>query len=274
MATVIWFFDQLYVPGELRFDEVAVLPIAAEDCALHEAAKSFAASFGREFTFTSWETPVVDMVAIVQKGVLASAIDEALTASAPKAMAIASALIYSQFGRGRPLGAFVDLGNGEYEARYVVSDYRKKADVPVPVASEQAELLTILGAFADHPQAKLYADLYSEACRDTNPAAAIARLWAVLEALAEGFPGRKHQKVARALCHLGVANPIGRGGTLTQRAYKVRNQLMQHGKPDASRSAVELKGELADVVWYALRRSGLREVDPTGIYPPLVSEAA
>jgi len=26
MATVIWFFDQLYVPKELRFDDFAVLP--------------------------------------------------------------------------------------------------------------------------------------------------------------------------------------------------------------------------------------------------------
>ena len=264
MVTVIWFFDQLYVPKELRFDDFAVLPLSAEDAALHEAAKSFAASFGREFTFASWQTPVVDMVAIVQRGVQASTIDEALSVTAHRAMAIASALVYSQFGRGRPLGAFVDLGNGEYEARYVVSDYRKITDVPI--VSEQEELLRILDAFADHPQAKVYADLFSEACRDTNPSAAIARLLAILEGLAERVPGRKQQKVAKALALLGIANPAVRNRTLTQRAYRVRNRLMHEGRSDASAAASELEAELADVVWFALRRSGLREVDPTGTY--------
>jgi hypothetical protein len=266
MATVIWFFDQLYVPKELRFDEFAILPLSAEDCALHEAAKSFAASFGREFTFASWQTPTVDMVAIVQSGVQAATIEEALSSTAPRAMAVASALVYSQFGRGRPLGAFVDLGNGEYEARYVHANYRKTTDVPI--VSEQEELLRMMGAFTDHPQAKVFADLFSEACRDTNPSAAIARLWAILEALAERFPGRKHQKVARALSHLGITNPVARGRTLTQRAYRVRNKLMHEGALDASGAAPELQAELADLVWFTLRRSGLREIDPTGTYLP------
>jgi hypothetical protein len=266
MATVIWFFDQLYVPRELRFDDFAVLPLTAEDSALHAAARSFADTFGREFTFASWQTPTVDMVAIVQRDVSAAAIDEALSATAPRAMAVASALIYSQFGRGRPLGAFVDMGNGEYEARYVVSNYRKVTDVPI--VSEQEELLRIVDAFADHPQAKVFADLFSEACRDTNPSAAIARLWAILEGLAERFPGRKHQKVARALSHLGITNPVARGRTLTQRAYKVRNDLMHGGKLNASEQTAELKAELADLVWFALRRSGLREVDPAGTFLP------
>ena len=57
MATVIWFFDQLYVPEELRFDEFAILPLSAEDGALHEAARSFAAQFGREFMFANWQKP-------------------------------------------------------------------------------------------------------------------------------------------------------------------------------------------------------------------------
>ena len=266
MATVIWFFDQLYVPKELRFQEFAVLPLSAEDCALHEAARSFAASFGREFTFATWETPVVDMVAIVQRGIQASEIEEALSATAPRAMAVASALVYSQFGRGRPLGAFVDLGNGEYEARYVHSDYRKITNVPI--ISEQEELLRMLDSFADHPQAKVLADLFSEACRDTNPSAAMVRLWAILETLADRFPGRKHQKVARALAHLGITNPVARGGTLTRRAYRARNKLMREGRFDASRRAVALKAELADLVWFALRRSDLREIDPTGTYLP------
>ncbi len=264
MATAIWFFDQLYVPKELRFDDFVVLPLSAEDAALHEAAKSFAASFGHEFQFATWQTPIVDMVAIVQKGIEAATIDEALSATAPKAMAVASALIYSQFGRGRPLGAFVDLGNGEYEARYVVADYRKTTDVPI-VAEEQ-ELLRMLRAFADHPQAKVFADLFSEACRDTNPSAAVARLWAILEALAERFPGRKHQKVARALAHLRIANPAARGGMLTQRAYRARNKLMHDGDLGAHGPALELQAQVADLVWLALRRSGLREVDPTAIY--------
>jgi hypothetical protein len=264
MATVIWFFDQLYVPMELSFDEFAVIPLSAEDSALREAATSFAASFGREFAFASWQTPIVDMVAIVQRGVQAATIDEALSATAPRAMAVASALVYSQFGRGRPLGAFVDLGNGEYEARYVHSDYRKTTNVPI--VSEQEELLRMMGAFLDHPQAKVLADLFSEACRDTNPAAAVARLWTILEVLAERFPGRRHQKVARALSHLGIVNPVAAGRSLTQRAYKVRQKLMHEGRLETPATAAELQAELADLVWYALRRSGLREVDPTGAY--------
>ena len=265
MATVIWFFDQLYVPEELRFDEFAILPLSAEDGALHEAARSFAAQFGREFMFANWQTPVVDMVAIVQRGVQAAAIDEALSATAPRAMAGAAALVYSQFGRGRPLGAFVDLGNGEYEARYVHANYRKVTDVPI--VSEQQELLRMVSAFTDHPQAKLLADLFSEACRDTNPSAAIVRLWAILEALAERFPGRKHEKVRKALSHLGITNPVVGGRTLTQRAYKVRNGLMHEGRLGAHDAAQTLEAELADLVWFALRRAGLREVDPAGSYP-------
>ena len=126
----------------------------------------------------------------------------------------------------------------------------------------------MMGAFTDHPQAKVLADLFSEACRDTNPSAAIARLWAILEVLAERFPGRKHEKVRRALSHLGITNPVTRGRTLTQRAYKVRNGLIHEGKLDASGTAPELQAELADLVWFALRRAALREVDPTGTYLP------
>jgi hypothetical protein len=264
MATVIWFFDQLYVPRELRFDDFVVLPINAEDGALHEAARSFAASFGHEFTFATWQTPIVDMVAIVLRGVQASDIEEAMTVTSPRAMAVASALVYSQFGRGRPLGAFVDLGNGEYEARYIVSDYRKITDVPI--VAEEDELIRMLRAFADHPQAKVFADLFAEACRDTNPSAAIARLWAILEALAEGFPGRKHQRVVLALSHLGIDNPVARGGKLTQRAYRARNKLMHDGSLGAPAAASKLKSELADLVWFTLRRSSLREIDPAAMY--------
>jgi hypothetical protein len=266
MATVIWFFDQLYVPNELRFDDFAILPVRAEDCAMHEAAKSFATLFGFEFAFASWQTPTVDMVAMVNRGVQAATIEEAMSSTAPRVMAAASALVYSQFGRGRPLGAFVDLGNGEFEARYVRADYRKVTDVPI--VSEQEELLRMIGAFTDHPQAKVLADLFSEACRDPNPSAAVARLWAILEALAERFPGRKQQKVARALSHLGIVNPVARGGTLTQRAYRVRSKLMHEGRLGTSGVATELEAELADLVWLALRRANLREVDPTGTYLP------
>jgi hypothetical protein len=266
MATVIWFFDQLYVPNELRFDDFAILPVRAEDCAMHEAAKSFATHFGFEFAFANWQTPTVDMVAMVNGGVQAATIEEAMSSTAPRVMAAASALVYSQFGRGRPLGAFVDLGNGEYEARYVRADYRKTTDVPI--VSEQAELLRMIGSFTDHPQAKVLADLFSEACRDPNPSAAVARLWAVLEALAERFPGRKVQKVERALSHLGIVNPVARGGTLPQRAYRAKSKLMHRGMLGASRPATKLKAELADLVWLALRRADLREVDPTGTYLP------
>jgi hypothetical protein len=181
-------------------------------------------------------------------------------------MAVASALVYSQFGRGRPLGAFIDLGNGEYEARYVHANYRKITDVPI--VSEQEELLRMMDAFTDHPQAKVLADLFSEACRDANPSASIVRLWAILEVLAERFPGRKQEKVKRALSHLGITNPVTGSRTLTQRAYRVRNQLMHGGRIAASGTVPELQAELADLVWFALRRAGLREVDPTGAYPP------
>jgi hypothetical protein len=266
MATVIWFFDQLYVPKELDFNEFAILPLSAEDCALHEAAKSFATHFGVDFKFASWQAPTVDMVAIVQRDIRAATVDEAVSSTAPRALAVASALVYSQFGRGRPLGAFVDLGNGEYEARYVHASYRKLTDVPI--VSEQEELLRMMGAFTDHPQAKVLADLFSEACRDPNPSASIVRLWAILEALAERFPGRKHEKVRKALSHLGITNPVARGGMLTQRAYRARKKLMQQGRSDTSAKASSLQAELADLVWFALRRSGLREVDPTQPYTP------
>jgi hypothetical protein len=53
MATVIWFFDQPYVPMELRFDEVAVIPLSAKDGALHEAARSFAAAIEEALSATA-----------------------------------------------------------------------------------------------------------------------------------------------------------------------------------------------------------------------------
>lgn len=41
----------------------------------------------------------------------------------------------------------------------------------LPVISEEEELAAVFRAFAEHPQAVVLADLFSEACRDENPSA-------------------------------------------------------------------------------------------------------
>jgi hypothetical protein len=52
MATVVWFFDRLFVPRELEFGGFAVVPLSAADGALEGVAKSFAAHFGLIGEFT------------------------------------------------------------------------------------------------------------------------------------------------------------------------------------------------------------------------------
>ena len=266
MATVIWFFDRLFVPRELEFGGFAVVPLSAADGALEGVAKSFAAHFGLIGEFTPLAVPEVDLVAIVYRDIGAASVDEALVSTGSRAVALASALAYRQFGRGRPLGACVSMGTGEYEVRYARADQRRITNLPfVP---EQDELLNIMDAFIAHPQAKVLADLFSEACGDMNPSAAITRLWVVLEALAESFPGRKHDKVAAALSHVGIANQIANGRALTLRAYKIRNKLMHEGRLDDTGEAAQIREEFTHLVWFALRRAGFQAVDPTGTYLP------
>jgi len=72
--------------------------------------------------------------------------------------------------------------------------------------------------------------------------------------------------VVLALSHLGIDNPVARGGKLTQRAYRARNKLMHDGSLGAPAAASKLKSELADLVWFTLRRSSLREIDPAAMY--------
>ena len=129
--------------------------------------------------------------------------------------------------------------------------------------------LGILETFTTHPQARVLADLFAEACRDTNPSAAIARLWAVLEALAERMPGpKKHEKVTQAISHLGIKLPMIGATSLIQRTCDIRNNLMHEGRIDDSGEASGLKAQLVDLVSFALRRSGFQEVEPTATYEP------
>jgi len=181
-----------YSTQGLSFGEFAILPWSAEDGALHEAAKAFATSFGREFMFASWQTPVVDMC------------HRPAGVPVPRSRRHSRPRRQGYGGRVRPRLQPVRAGSAwgvrrpgkrRVRGRYVHSNYRKVTDVPI--TSEQEELLRMMSAFTDHPQAKLLADLFSEACRDTNPSA--ASLVCGDSRITRGALSRaKHEKVRRA----------------------------------------------------------------------------
>jgi hypothetical protein len=127
---------------------------------------------------------------------------------------------------------------------------------------EEQEVGALIQSFANHPQAIVLADLFAEGCRDENPSAGVVRLWAVLEALAEKFPGTKLGKVRGALRQLQINELELGGGLLLDRAYKVRNDFMHLGVLAPIDTAAKLRAELADLTSFTLRHAGLAPVAP------------
>ena len=139
MATVAWFIDRLYLPKTLEFGDFAVIPLTTENRPFREAVNAYAARFAMTVEYGGWSPQAVDVVVIVYSKVLASTVEDAISATVPKAMALASALAYRQLGRGLTLGALVDMGDGQMVGRYAALDYRQV--IKVPFVREQDELL-------------------------------------------------------------------------------------------------------------------------------------
>lgn len=133
----------------------------------------------------------------------------------------------------------------------------------MPFVSEEQEVGAVIRSFVDHPQAIVLADLFTEGCRDENPSAGVARLWTVLEALAEQFPGSKLEKVRGALRQLQIAEPEFEGEPLLKRAYGVRNDSMHQGTLAPRDIVVNLRDELAELTSFTLRLAGLVPVAPS-----------
>ncbi len=260
MTEVAWFFDRLFLPGRLDFERVAVVPLLVHLDTMGAALGAYRVDPGGPLDVDHSTVPAVDMAAVVFSDVKEDDPDEALAATSAWARAIASALGFRQMGRGRLVGAVV-RADGSVAIRRAPDAFPRVTNLPF--VSEEQEVGAVIQSFAGHPQAIVFADLFSEGCRDENPSAGVARLWTVLEVLAEMFPGSKLAKVRGALRQLQVAEPEFEGGPLLKRAYGVRNDFMHRGKLAPSETAGKLRAELADLTSFTLRHAGLAPVVPT-----------
>jgi hypothetical protein len=210
----------------------------------------------------------MDMAALVFRDGVGDDPVEAIASTSARARAVASALGFRQMGRGSFLGVAVEA-NASYVLRRAAPGYKQVTNLAfVP---EEQEVGAVIQAFADHPQAMVLADLFAEGCRDEDPSAGVARLWAVLEALAERFRGTKLAKVRDLLSQLEVNDGDFEGGPLIDRAYLVRNNLMHRGLLAPIETAERLRADLAHLTSFTLRRAGLAPVAPASkrvVSPP------
>ena len=66
-----------------------------------------------------------------------------------------------------------------------------------------------------------------------------------------------------------VAIPSANSGeALTERAYACRNDFVHESRLVAAESAEELRKDLSELVWSALRRAALLPIDPAVDYGP------
>ena len=261
LARVVWFFNELSVRTPFSLGPFTVVPLATPDDQVKNAFKALAAAEGWTAVLSEFQLPHTNIVAIVYDDLDVQTAHQGLLRAGPLVGALAAAIGYRHKGRGRSLGAIVDLGPGRIFG--TTDALRPVANTHQPAGDEAAELTAILKAFVDYPQGKVLADLFNEACRDPNPTAAIARLWAILEALADRFQGSAHQQVTAALRQLEIAVPEVDGILLTRRAYQIRNDFMHEGR--VTHDADRLLAAVIDLVWFSLQKAGLHPVEPTRI---------
>jgi hypothetical protein len=253
---VVWFFDRLFLARPLDFGEVAVVPLRVRVDTLCAALAAYRIRQGAPLDAAGSS---MDVAAVVFRDANGEDADKALTATSVRARAVASALGFRQMGRGRLLGAVVHADGADVIRR---APDRYPQVTNLPFVPEEQEVGALIQSFADHPQAIVLADLFAEGCRDENPSAGVVRLWAVLEALAEKFPGTKLGKVRGALRQLQINELELGGGLLLDRAYKVRNDFMHLGVLAPIDTAAKLRAELADLTSFTLRHAGLAPVAP------------
>lgn len=259
---VAWFYDHVFIPNMLDFDDATVLPLNIGDglqgavTALTETLRTGPVAVGSTGR---------NGIALIFHGIGADSAEDAEAATADRAGNLISAVAYRQMGSPGLLGVLAGFGHGRVETHPAPRDYR--AITNVPFVPEQVELSAIIERFEAHPQSKVLLDLFSEASRDPNPSAAVARLWAVLETISDRFPGSARERASAALNRLGVGDPVVDGEALTRRACSARNRFVHESRLLPDPAGAVLKNELADLLWFALRRSGYLAVDPGADYP-------
>jgi hypothetical protein len=147
----------------------------------------------------------------------------------------------------------------------------------VPEDFPPKELEWVARAMVASPRGKLLVDLFLEARNDPSVDASLARLWSLLEVMAERMkppqrggqkkkgkrrvlgpaPFGKRERVQAAMAHLGLS-----GGADWEAAYRQRNLFVHRGE----RGDPAIVGALREQLFYtclaALARARFQPVDP------------
>ena len=208
----VWFFDELFLQHTIDLGRLKVIPIEVVDPLGPAAYGELARSEGWDADVSLFKVGVRNLAAFVLDDVDASSPNEGLLLSGPVVGDVAAAVAYRQKGRGRAIGTVVDLGPGQVFGSVYQSPGRMVTNLSF--TSEADEVVAILRSYQDRPQARVFAELFAEACRDPTHAAAITRLWAILEAISDEQPGGAATQVTAALKALEIADPEFQGRPL------------------------------------------------------------
>lgn len=197
--------------------------------------------------------PTVDaaIITVLQQ---ADDADRAIDLATERLDQLAAAVGFRQMGQGRRL-VYVAWAGGDFASSM---PYRHRALITHRQDDEQSvsELNAFASALSNERSAALVR-LYLDALRDPSPDSSLARLWSLLETLAEHFEGSKRKKVENAVRHAG----IGLVGDL-RRVYELRNAFVHEGRTGDADLVGAFRDQLAFTAWTVLLNARFAPVDP------------
>ncbi len=228
--------------------------------------------------------PPVHLIAL--DGAFSALSPEAAIAKARPALeALYRAIRFRQFGSGRYV-AFVAVNVDQPSEALATFDVRTVAQAHHTVEGgahwdKAGELVGMARAIETSPVGLLLTDLFAEALADSSLEGGIARLWSVLEVIADRFrPIASRQdrllrrlglfrrgdstlrRVRAALAHVGLTGRVD-----VKRVYQIRNEFVHDGKRGTDRAQVQrLHAKLIEAVFLAIVRSDFKAIDPAS--PP------
>jgi hypothetical protein len=241
------------VPARIHHNGWRIVPLEFADVTYAVAVDAVAVHGGFPVGLIPPESlPPVDasVVTVLQT---AESADEAIDLATDNLERLAAALGFRQMGQGRHLAymAWSVAGNDfatsmPYRHRALITHHQDDDDS----TRELNALASILANERSAGLVRLYLDASSA---DST----LARLWTLLETLAENFNGSKRKKVENAVRHDGVG-----GGTDFRRVYQLRNDFVHAGRTGDPAVVGALRDQMAFTAWTVLLNARFAPVDP------------
>jgi hypothetical protein len=244
------------VPARIHHNGWRIVPLEFPDVTYGMAVDAMAAHGGFPTGLIPSESlPPIDasVITVLQP---ADSADEAIELATDNLGRLAAALGFRQMGQGRHL-VYVAWSATSHDFATSMP-YRHRA--LITHHQDDDESIRELNAFASilaNERSAALVRLYLDALRDPSADSSLARLWTLLETLAEKFEGSKRKKVEDAVRHAGVG-----GGTDFRRVYQLRNDFVHGGRSGDPQVVGGLRDQIAFTAWTVLLNARFAPVDP------------